>query len=471
MSQPDVVPESLSIKTAVVTGERKKEAEKGPNNDDVPPLKVVEPEPCKPAAVTKEGKKGALKAQQPEQIAMTQGQDAPLLADVPRETCQGAALKKAPKAPKEIQPTKQGLKRATPLKIDAPLSADVPREQGQGVASKKAPKAPKVATPLKIAMPPSQDAPLSMDVPQEQCQGSVLKKAPKAPKEVQPTRHGLKIATPLKIAMPEGQDAPLSTDVPREQGQGATLKKAPKDMIVLEGSSPLKFQKSGQAKKLSGTVVRPTQDTEGTAVPEQQNVKRLKRMKEVEVREAIEQKLGVDEIKVKGHTDKGQLQKVPQVKIALKRDGVKNKAKKHVEKGQEDEGPADKALALVGSSKRPKLQVKRAKQSGQVVLPPQLCGGSDISGGDDNGGGDISGGGDDLSGGSNISGGGDDDGGGDISGGDDDDEDDGTDDEDDGNGSGKGDSESVSEQDGAQDVSSDKDEVQEILSSPASILD
>ncbi|MCO5574935.1 hypothetical protein L7F22_028730 [Adiantum nelumboides] len=84
-------------------------------------------------------------------------------------------------------------------------------------------------------------------------------------------------------------------------------------------------------------------------------------MKEVEVREAIERKLVV---KVKGHTDKGQLEKVPKVKIALKRNGVKNKAKKHVEKGQEDEGPTDKALDLVGSSKRPNLQVKRAKQSG-----------------------------------------------------------------------------------------------------------
>ncbi|MCO5569866.1 hypothetical protein L7F22_023580 [Adiantum nelumboides] len=138
VSQPDVVLEPLPIKTVAVTGERKKKAGKGPNNDDVPPLAVtvVEPEPCKPVAMTKEGKKGALKAQQP------------------------------------------------------------------------------------------------------------------------------------------------------------------------------------------------------------------------------------DQVKVKGHTGKGQLEKVPEVKIALKRDGVKNKAKKHVEKGQEDEGPADKALALVGFPKRPKLQVKRAKQSG-----------------------------------------------------------------------------------------------------------
>ncbi|MCO5612984.1 hypothetical protein L7F22_067257 [Adiantum nelumboides] len=186
------------------------------------------------------------------------------------------------------------------------------------------------------------------------------------------TKNGLKIATPLKIAMSVDQDAPLSVDVPREQGQNATLKKAPKvpkeakqDMIVLEGSSPLKVQKSGHAKKLSGTAgseppktqvnkrkaKADVKEKEGTAVLEQQNVKRLKRMKEVEVREAIEQKIAVDE-----------LEKVLEVKIALK--GVKNKAKKHVEKGQEDEGLADKAHALVGSSKRPKLQVKRAKQSG-----------------------------------------------------------------------------------------------------------
>ncbi|KAI5058560.1 hypothetical protein GOP47_0026730 [Adiantum capillus-veneris] len=430
---PTLVEEVKEI--ATVTGERKKKARKGPNNDDVPPLAVVEPEPCKPAAVvTKEGKKGALKAQQPEQglkIATPQGQDAPLSVDVPREACQGAALKKgpkAPKAPKEIQHTKQGLKRATPLKIDAPLSADVPREPFQGVASKKAPKAPKIATPLKIAMPPGQDASLSADVPREQGQGSVLKKAPKVPKEAQPAKH---------VRFVQGQDAPLSSDVPREPCQDASMKKAlapkapkeiqptkqglnlvkgsgtlkaqksgqskevsgtadtrpgapkaPKatkedqqtkmDIIVLEESSPLKVQKSGQAKKLSGTAgseppktqvnkrkaKADVKEKEGTTVPEKQNVKRLKRIKEVEVRDPVDRKLAVDEVKVKGHTGKGQLEKVPEVKIVVKRDGVKNKAKKHVETGQEDEGPADKALALVGSSKRPKLQVKRAKQSG-----------------------------------------------------------------------------------------------------------
>ncbi|MCO5610230.1 hypothetical protein L7F22_064466 [Adiantum nelumboides] len=208
-----------------------------------------------------------------------------------------------------------------------------------GSVLKKAPKASKEAQPTKhVRFVQGQDAPLSLDVPQEPCQDASLKKAPapKAPKEIQPTKLGLKIATPLKIAMPECQDAPLSTDVPQEQGQGATLKKPPKV----------------NKRKAKANV----KEEEGTTVPEQQNVKRLKRMKEVEVREAIERKLAVDEVKVKGHTDKEQLEKVPEVKIDLKRDCVKNKAKKHVEKGQEDEGSADKALALVGSSKRPKLQ-------------------------------------------------------------------------------------------------------------------
>ncbi|MCO5612848.1 hypothetical protein L7F22_067119 [Adiantum nelumboides] len=177
----------------------------------VAPLALVEPKSCKPA-VTKEGKKGSLKAQQPEQdlkIATTQGQGAPLSADLPREPCQGAASKKVPKAPKEIQPTKQ-------------------------------------------------------------------------------------------------------------------------DMIVFKGLGPLKVQKSGQAKKLSSTARSEPPKTQ---------------------------------VKVKGHTGKGQLEKVPEVKIPLKRDGMKKKAKKHVEKGQEDEGPTDKALTLVVSSRRPKLQVKGAKQS------------------------------------------------------------------------------------------------------------
>ncbi|MCO5574937.1 hypothetical protein L7F22_028732 [Adiantum nelumboides] len=223
VSQPDVVPEPSSVKTAAVIGERKKKAGKGPNNDDVPPLAVVESEPCKLAAVTKEGKKEALKAQQNKATPLKI--DAPLSTNVPREPCQGVASKKAPKAPKIATP----LKIATPPGQDAPLSADIPREQGQSSVLKKAPKVPKEAQPTKhVRFVQGQDDPLSSDVPQEPCQDASLKKAsaPKAPKEIQPTKQGLKIATPLKIAMPEGQDAPLSMHVPREQGQGANLKKA-----------------------------------------------------------------------------------------------------------------------------------------------------------------------------------------------------------------------------------------------------
>ncbi|KAI5057343.1 hypothetical protein GOP47_0027358 [Adiantum capillus-veneris] len=112
-------------------------------------------------------------------------------------------------------------------------------------------------------MPPGQDAPLLANVRREQGQGSVLKKAPKVPKEAQPTKH---------VRFVQGQDAPLSSDdQARESGQskevsgtagiGPGAPKAPKedqqtkmDIIVLEGSSPLKVQKSGKAKKLSGTA-------------------------------------------------------------------------------------------------------------------------------------------------------------------------------------------------------------------------
>ncbi|MCO5611134.1 hypothetical protein L7F22_065384 [Adiantum nelumboides] len=157
----------------------------------------------------------------------------------------------------------------------------------------------------------------------------------------------------LMIATPADQDALLSVDVPREPCQG---------------SGPLKAQKSGQAKEVSGTAgfkqpktqmnkrkaKADVKEKEGTTVLEQHNVKKLKKMKEVGVREvAFERKLPIDE-----------LEKVSENTIALKRDGMKKNTKKHVEKGLEDKGPLDKALTLVGSSKRPKLQVKRAKQSG-----------------------------------------------------------------------------------------------------------
>ncbi|MCO5560057.1 hypothetical protein L7F22_013663 [Adiantum nelumboides] len=182
----------------------------------------------------------------------------------------------------------------------------------------------------------------------------------------------------LKIAMHTGQGAPLSADVPREPCQGATLKKAPKapkevqptkqDLNVVEGSGALKAKKSGQLKEVNKRKAKANaKEKEGTAVPEQHNVKKLKKMKVVGVREvAFEQKITIDEVKVKnkrkGHTGKVSLEKGSKDKIVAKRDGMKKKAKKHVEKGLEDKGPTDKALALVGSSKRPTLQVKRAKK-------------------------------------------------------------------------------------------------------------
>ncbi|MCO5582540.1 hypothetical protein L7F22_036437 [Adiantum nelumboides] len=102
-------------------------------------------------------------------------------------------------------------------------------------------------------------------------------------------------------------------------------------------------------------------EKEGTTVPEQHIVKKLKKVKKAGVCEvAFEQKLAIDEGKVKGHMGKGQLEKVREDKIALKRDGMKKKGKKHVEKGLKDKGLADRALALVGSSKRPKLQLSVA---------------------------------------------------------------------------------------------------------------
>ncbi|MCO5580608.1 hypothetical protein L7F22_034478, partial [Adiantum nelumboides] len=175
---------------------------------------------------------------------------------------------------------------------------------------------------LKIATHVGQDAPLSSDVPQEPCQDASSKKAPK---EAQPTKQGLNLV--------KGSGALKA----QKSGQSK------EDFIVFERSGPLKVQKSGQAKKVNKRQAKAdVKEKEGTAVAfEQHNVKRLKRMKEV---------------KVKEHTGKGQLEKVSEVKIALKRDGRKKKAKKHVEKGLEDEGLADKALALVSSSKRSKLQ-------------------------------------------------------------------------------------------------------------------
>ncbi|MCO5567575.1 hypothetical protein L7F22_021269 [Adiantum nelumboides] len=388
VSQPmDVVSKPSLSKTATVIGKRKKKAPKvhtqtvqivtlqalkiskhsyqdaplvvdvalepcqgAPSMLDVAPNPCqgaqLEPSSCKPATVTKEGKKGALKDQQPEQglkIATPTGQDAPLLADVPREPCQGATWKKAPKArkvPKEAQPAKHD---------------------------------------LKIAMPANQDAPLSVDVPWEPCQGATLKKAPKAPKAAQPTKQGLNVVKGSGTL--KAKKSSQSKEVRGTTGTQPKAPKAPKE--DQQTKQPLESSKewSSQGGEWHNGL-RATQDTDEQekgqgrceikrryGVPEQHNVKKLKKMKEVGVREvAFEHKFAIDEVKVKGHTDKGQLEKVPEGKIALKRDGMKKKAKKYVDKVLEDKEPADKALALVGSSKRPKLQIKRAKQSGASCI-------------------------------------------------------------------------------------------------------
>ncbi|MCO5579814.1 hypothetical protein L7F22_033676 [Adiantum nelumboides] len=539
------------------------------------PLKIDAPlstdvprEPCQGAASKKAPKSQKVpKEIQPKKqglkIAAPAGLDAPLSLDVLQEPCQDASSKKDP-APKEIQPTKQDLKIATLLKIampqgqDAPLSADVPREQGQGATLKKAPKVPKKAQQtkkgLKIATPAGQDAPSSLDVPQEPCQDASSKKAPvpKAPMETQPTKHAGEM--PGFICALKAQKSGQSKEVSGTAGTRPGAPKAPKapkeyqqtkHVVLCPGLSvSTRVQKSGQAKKLSGTAgseppktkvnkrkaKADVKEREGTAVPEQHNVKRLKSMKEVGVRESIERKLAIDEVKVKGHTDKGQLEKVSEVKIALKRDGMKAKAKKPVEKGQEYKTPYVEIInggklvkicrAEPPCASRNTLMEKRSrmiqhlkKVHGLDVFIPQRFGerprgsvnndvpkssirdqhrikvGTLIAEGDDKSSGGSSGGSDDdgdEDDESSQDGGGDDDsddgsdgdaddddGGSDISGGGDDEtdgEDDGTDDEDDGGGSGKGDNESVSEQDDVQDVSSDEDEVQEILSSPASIL-
>ncbi|MCO5606058.1 hypothetical protein L7F22_060245 [Adiantum nelumboides] len=146
VSQPmDVVLkpcQPLPTKPATVTEERKKKA-----------LKV-----CKLAVVTKGGKKKALKAQQREQDLKNSkhsDQGSPPMADVAPKPCQGAPsmLDIAPKPCKGAQPeplsckpaavTKGGKKEAT---------KDQHTEQG-----------------LKIAMPVGQDAPLSTDVLRESC--------------------------------------------------------------------------------------------------------------------------------------------------------------------------------------------------------------------------------------------------------------------------------------------------------------
>ncbi|MCO5602657.1 hypothetical protein L7F22_056793 [Adiantum nelumboides] len=356
---------------------------------------------------------------------------------------------------------------------------------------------------LKIATHSSQDAPTPVDVAREPCQGAPLKKAPKVPKA-------------LKAPKSAPKEAPKAPKTPKE----ANKKIGKTNLNVVEGSGVLKAQKSGQVKEVSGTAGTEPRKTrvclyccqglsvnkrkskvnakekEGAVVLEQHNVKKLKKMKEVGVREVVfEQKLAVVEVKVKnkrkGHMGKGQLEKGSEDKIIAKRDGMKKKGKKHVVKGLEDNGLADKAHALVGSSMRSKLQGKRPKQlvascTASTIVTSKMSnekpyfevfngamdqmgmlvaqgnedksnGGSDDGGDEDDGSSQDGGGDNDSNYGSNDHAS-DDDGGSDNSGGGDDNadgEDDGTDDKDDTSGSDEGDSEGASERDEAQDVSTD----------------
>ncbi|MCO5606902.1 hypothetical protein L7F22_061093 [Adiantum nelumboides] len=237
------------------------------------------------------------------------------------------------------------------------------KKKAQGVAE---PLSSKKVQGLKIATLANHDAPLS-NVPREPCQDSTLKKAPK---EAQPPNKGPSALKAQKSAQSKEESGTAGTrpgapKPPKEDNwQGAP--KPPKDdnrtkqdLIMLEGS---KEWSSKGGERHSG--LQATQDTvvlavnkrkfkanvkekEGTAVLEQHNFNRLKKMIEV----AFERKLAIDEVKVKEHTGKGQLEKVLKDRISLQRDGMKKKSKHHVEKGLEDKGPADKALALVGSSK------------------------------------------------------------------------------------------------------------------------
>ncbi|MCO5555108.1 hypothetical protein L7F22_008649 [Adiantum nelumboides] len=368
---------------------------------------VPKPSSGKTANVTEERKKKAPKVPEPSSSKTLQALDqgVPPSAVAEPEPCKPAVVtKEGKKGALKAQQPEQGLKIATPQGHDAPLSMGVSREPCQGAASKKAPKAPKV------------------------------------PKEIQPIKLGLNLVKgsgALK-AQKSGQSKEMSDTACTRSG-------APKTPKASKALKEDQRTKQVNKRKTKADV----KEKEGIGVSEQHNVKRLKRMKEVGVCElAFERRLAIDEVKVTRHTGKGQLEKVTKVKIALKRDGMKKKTKKHVEKGLGDEESADKALDLVGSSKRPKLQVKRAKQSRASCIVSTTVRGSDDGGVEDDGSNQDGDGDDDSDDGSDC--------GSDISGDDDDKangEDDRIDDEDDGGGSGKGDSESVSEQDDAQDVS------------------
>ncbi|MCO5604691.1 hypothetical protein L7F22_058861 [Adiantum nelumboides] len=130
----------------------------------------------------------------------------------------------------------------------------------------------------------------SMDVVPEPCQPSPSK-----------------TAAALKISKHFDQGAPLMADVALEPCQGAP------SMLDMPGCTAYCCDQGREEGSFKGPTARTSEkrkakadvkEKEGTAVLEQHNVKKLKKMKEVGVREvAFEQKLVIDE--VTGHTGKG----------------------------------------------------------------------------------------------------------------------------------------------------------------------
>ncbi|MCO5600882.1 hypothetical protein L7F22_054999 [Adiantum nelumboides] len=280
---------------------------------------------------------------------------------------------------------------------------------------------------LEIATHFDQDVPPLADVALESCQGALAMAdvAPEPYPGAEPSSCKLTAVTKRKK-----KKASKAQQIAREPCQGAPSKKpskAPKaqrrpneqnrcqhvqDLNVIEGSGTLKTQKSDQAKEVSGTtgveppktqcyVIGEQEKDQGrrereevTAVPEQHNVKKLKKMKEVGIREvAFELKLAINEVQ------------------------VKNKGKGHTDKGQPEKGLEDKI-------------VRRGMDGGG---DDDSDDDSDDDADDDDGGSDNSGGGDDNADAYN----------------------DGTDDEDGDGGSDEGDDEGASEQDDGQDVNTD----------------
>ncbi|MCO5551866.1 hypothetical protein L7F22_005372 [Adiantum nelumboides] len=409
----DVVPEPLLGKTVAVTGERKKKAPK-----------VLEPLSSKTVQVSVRVYlwvsicRSIVRVLTGFEDCNALGPRCSSVSGCTSRAVSRCCFKEGSKGPKSDPTNKTGFEEGNAFEdrcssVDGCTSRIVPRccfEEGS-----KGPKGPKGdptnKTGLKIATLAGQDALLSSDVPQEPCQDASSKKAP-APMEAQPTKQ-------------VGEMPEFICQFPKCLGfvsaRVSLAVKCSQDMIVYEGSGPLKVQKSGQAKKLSGSACfeppktqvnkikakANVKEKEGTAVPEQHNVRRLKRMKEVGVR---------------GH--RTQLYYFNRVYVLVTKSSGESSG------GSDDGGDEDDGSSQDGDG------------------DDDFYDASNGDANDDDGGSDISGGGDDKADG----------------------EDDGTDDEDDGGGSGKGDSESVSEQDDAQDVSSDEDEVQEILSSPASIF-